>query len=127
MWRAIFGAITGFFGGGIGDAAREVREILDRRLDAETEKDLARVEAELTAKLADIQLRIAMRDSPWAPMNLVQYLIGISGAMYYASIAFVSTFPFWGWEVKAMPPEVASAFNIWLAYIMGAHLIRRIR
>ena len=138
MFRWIVRKIKGAIFGELDDTIRELGNVIFRArdartelslkgIDAETERKLAQYDAEVAMAYAALEIQLATQDRWWSPMNLLQYLIGISGGLYYASIAWVSTFPFWGWTVLAMPAEVTTAFNIWLAYIMGAHFVRRLK
>lgn len=65
-------------------------------------------------------LKVAMSH----PVFWIAWAIGVFPVMvYYASIFFVSTFPFWGWEVQKAPTDAldfAHQITNWMFGIAGA-------
>jgi hypothetical protein len=82
---------------------------------------IAVVQAETTRiQAAASVLQVAMGH----PVFWVAWAIGVFPVMvYYASIFFVSTFPFWGWEVLKAPADAldfAHQITAWMFGIAGA-------
>lgn len=101
---------------------------LQKRADADVAKNtnakdvgVAVVQAEVARTQA---VATVLQAAMGHPVFWIAWSIGVFPVMiYYASILFVSTFPFWGWTVLAAPADVldfAHQITNWMFGIAGA-------
>lgn len=81
------------------------------------EVSVALIQAEIARQNANVSFLTAAMSHPiwW-----VAWGIGVFPVMvYYASIFFVSTFPFWGWTVLKAPPDALEFAKLVVGSMFG--------
>lgn len=85
--------LGGLFTGGTLD---RLLDTIDNKMDDEVKKE--EVKAEVTKKWIDAQAALLVGRTWWFQLFFV-----IPAGIYWAALLFVSSFPFWGWEVYRLP------------------------
>lgn len=98
MIGRILGALTGLFGGGLGD---QLRRAYEAKLKAETDAD--KLAADTTIRALEIAQanRLATTDN-WG-VRLAIGIVAVALCGHVAAVVIASTFPSLGWTVHALP------------------------
>ena len=101
--------ILGYFTGG---TLEKILEVIDTKIDNETERE--RIKAEVTKTYVAAQANLMVGRTWWFQLFFVVPL-----GVYWSALLWVSAFPKYGWTVHALP----SPYYEWAAYIVSALFI----
>lgn len=112
IWTWVVGAGKFIVKSFVGGSLDSILETIEKGMDNEVTKE--QVKAEVTKKWIEAQAALLVGRTWWFQLFFVVPL-----GVYWASLLWVSAFPFWGWTVHALP----SPYYEWAAAIISALFI----
>jgi hypothetical protein len=126
MWSALIS-----IGSFLGSLAPGLFGYLNKRADVSVQKDQidrSAESADLATEAGSItaanQAKVAQQTSTGGWWHLIAFTFGMAAAVHFAAVCWVSTFPFWGWKVLALPSDMAQMQTyIGLSFFVGSLIL----